>query len=82
MPHQGAGDRDTLLQPAGQLGRQVVGAIGKAYGVQDVPARRFSSALGMLVSAHSGSITFSRAVTAGSRWWNWSTKSSAPPRVR
>ena len=71
---QGAGDRDSLLLAAGQLGGQGASPVTEPDGVQELPGaggrvegepRRWGS---------TGAMTLSRADSAGSRWKRWNTK--------
>ncbi len=62
---EGAGDCHALLLTAGELARIVAGAIAEADAVQCLPAR-CDARFGRPASS-SGSITFSSAVSAGTR---------------
>ena len=68
---QRAGDGDALLLAAGELRREMIGAMRQADLGQQ--ARGPSSKASALPANSSGRATFSSAVMVGTRWNDWNT---------
>jgi hypothetical protein len=67
-------DRHTLLLAARELARQVVEAAARPTSARSSRAASRRSAVTRPRAIRPGISTFSVAVNAGSRWWNWNTK--------
>ena len=80
---QRAGDRHALLLAAGELARRVVEPVAEPDRRAAVP-RALSRRAGVTgpSATRPGISTFSVAVNAGSRWWNWNTKPMRAPAQR
>ena len=69
---EGARHRDALLLAAGELPRIVAGALAQAHASST--SQRAPRARRARPASSSGSITFSSAVSDGTRWKDWNTK--------
>jgi hypothetical protein len=81
LARQRAGDRHALLHAARQLGA-LAQAIARPTARSSASASLHIARVGVTGRSRisAGSTTFSSAVKAGSRWWNWNTKPSVRAR--
>ena len=77
---EGPRNRNALLLPARELGRQVIEHVAETDEFEVVPAVSKRSRLDPRRAKSSGSIAFSSADRVGNSWKNWKTIPTLPPR--